>query len=288
MLTTGLACLAAAAGNLTAADKLRWPIALFEKTLQFLPYPELAEMLAEIGFDGIEATVRNKGHIEPARAVDELPACVAALKKHGLTIPVMATSISRADQAHAEATLRTAAKLGIKTYRMAGRGYDPKKPIRAQLDELKPVWRDLADLNKELGITGVYQNHAGSRNIGGPIWDLHYLLEDISPDQLGVAYDIRHAMVEGSSAWPITLRLIQPWVRAYYVKDFKFVGARPQNVPMGEGIVAKTFYAGLKKNPSALPISLHTPHIRGSKRETLKTTVAAISRDLKVLKSLLA
>lgn len=284
--TTALACLT---GNLSAAEKkLRWPIALFEKTLQFLPYPELAEILADLGFGGIEATVRNKGHIEPAHAVDKLPACVAALKKHGLTIPVMATSISRADQKHTETTLRAAAKLGIKTYRLAGQGYDAKKPILRQLDEIKRAWHDLAAMNKELGITGIYQNHAGSRNIGGQIWDLHHLLKDINPNQLGVAYDIRHAMVEGSSAWPISLRLIKPWIRAWYVKDFKFVGAKAQNVPMGEGIVAKSFYSGLQKDPGALPISLHTPHIRGSKPETIKTTIAAIRRDLKVLKSLLS
>lgn len=282
------AALACAAGNLTAAEqKLRWPIALFEKTLQFLPYPELAEILAEIGFDGIEATVRNKGHIEPAQAVDELPACIAALRKQGLTIPVMATSISRADQKHAEDTLRTAATLGIKTYRLAGQGYDSKKSVLKNLDEIKPAWRDLAAMNRELGITGVYQNHAGSRNVGGQIWDLYHLLKDISPNHLGVAYDIRHAMVEGSTAWPISLQLIKPWVRAWYVKDFKFVGAKAQNVPMGEGIVAKSFYTGLRKDPAALPISLHTPHIRDAKPATLKTTVATILRDLNVLKSLL-
>ena len=38
----------------------------------------------------------------------------------------------------------------------------------------KPQLRDLAALNRELGLTALYQNHGGRSNVGGQIWDLHY------------------------------------------------------------------------------------------------------------------
>jgi sugar phosphate isomerase/epimerase len=281
LLAGGAASAAAVAGS-------KWPIALFEKPLQFLDYRELAEVLAEIGFDGIEATVRKGGHIAPERAPNELPGCVEALRAQGLTIPVVATSIGGADQPHAEALLRVAAGLGIKRYRLAGVGYDRRQPILKQLNELRPRWRELAALNRELGITGMYQNHAGSKNVGGQIWDLHHLLQDIAPDELGVAYDIRHAMVEGTSAWPISWRLIRPWIRAYYVKDFRFDGRRAKNVPMGEGIVGKTFYDELKRSGATLPVSLHVPHLPTVNRANLKESLAAIRTDFVVLRSLLS
>lgn len=271
-----------------AAPRKAPPIALFEKPLQFLSYRELGEILAEIGFDGVEATIRRGGHISPERAVDELPEYVEGMKASGLEVLVMATSVTAADEPHSPELLQTAAKLGIKRYRLGGFGYNPPTPIFKRLDDIKSRWQELAALNRELGITGLYQNHAGSKNVGGPIWDLHYLLKDISPAELGVAYDIRHAMVEGSSAWPISWQMIRPWVGAYYVKDFVFDGARARNVPMGKGIVGTKFYDELKRIGVPSPVSLHVPHLRTVKRANLNAAIGVIRNDFRVLKSLLS
>ncbi len=264
------------------------PIAFFEKPLQSLSADELADTLAEIGFDGVEATIRKGGRVEPERAADELPAYVAALASRNLRILVMATSITRADQPHAEATLRAAAKLGVKTYRLAGLRYDLKKPIRAQLDALKPQLRELAALNRELGVTAVYQNHAGSSNVGGPIWDLDHLMDGFDPKEIAVAYDIRHAMVEGSSAWPVSFQMIRPRIRAVYVKDFVFEKGRAKNVPMGEGHVGNKFYDVLKRSGYTGPISIHSPYIRAKNRKEALAARDAIRRDLEHLRRQLA
>ena len=45
----------------------KYRICAFEKFLQDLSYEELADVIAELGFVGIEATVRNKGHVLPER-----------------------------------------------------------------------------------------------------------------------------------------------------------------------------------------------------------------------------
>jgi len=267
-----------------AAQAARCQIAFFEKPLQSLTAAELADVLAALGFDGVEATIRQGGRISPERAADELPAYVAALARRELRILVMATSINRADQPHAEATLRAAAKLGVKTYRLAGLKYDLKKPVRAQLDALKPQFRDLAALNRELGITAVYQNHAGSTNIGGPIWDLEHLMAEFDPKEIAVAYDIRHAMVEGSSAWSVSFKMIRPRIRAVYVKDFVFEKGRAKNVPMGEGIVGDKFYQTLKQSGYTGPVSIHSPYIRAKNRKDALAARDAVMRDLEHLR----
>ena len=74
-LTTGSvarAALLASGGNSVCA---------FIKFVQSLSYDQLADAIADIGFDGIEATVRKGGKIEPGKAVDELPKLVDALAK---------------------------------------------------------------------------------------------------------------------------------------------------------------------------------------------------------------
>ncbi len=237
-------------GSLLAAESIPTPtsVAFFEKPLELLSAEELAGQLASIGFDGVEATVREGGRIEPEKTKDELPALVGILKKSDLKVLVMASNISRADQPHAEETLRTAARLGIKRYRLSKFHYDLKKPIIRQLDALKPQLRDLAALNRELGLTAVYQNHGGGSNVGGQVWDLHYLMREFDPRDIAVAYDIRHAMVEGISAWKINFHLIRHRIQSVYVKDFVFENGKAVNVPMGTGLVGDRFYETLRQS----------------------------------------
>jgi hypothetical protein len=48
-------------------------ICIFSKHLQWLNVADAARLAADIGFDGIDLTVRKGGHIEPSRAAEELP-----------------------------------------------------------------------------------------------------------------------------------------------------------------------------------------------------------------------
>ena len=47
-------------------------IAIFSKHLQFITGEQLAQTAAEIGFDGVDLTVRHGGHVEPARVAQDL------------------------------------------------------------------------------------------------------------------------------------------------------------------------------------------------------------------------
>lgn len=257
----------------------------FVKFVQSLSYSELADRIVDIGFDGIEATIRRGGQIPPERVEDELPKLVEELAIRKLEISVMASDVNRADDPLMVKTLRTAAKLGVKRYRMGGYRYDLSRPVGKQLDELKPVVKDLAALNRELGITAVYQNHSGATNVGAPVWDLHELLRDIPATEVGVAFDIRHATVEGGLAWPLHFNRMQPHLGAVYVKDFVWKGRRPENVPLGEGQVDPAFFKRLKQSKFTGPISVHVEYLRN---EGVEVNLAALKRDLVTLKGLLA
>lgn len=271
----------------TAADqpgrKAPNKLCAFVKFLQSLSFDELADVIAELGFDGIEATVRPGGQIPPERAEQDLPKLVEALGKRGLEITIMTTAVTRADDKLSQTVLRTAAALGVKKYRMGYYRYDLSQPIAAQLEALRPTVRDLAALNRELGIAAVYQNHSGSRNVGAPVWDLHELLGDIPPSEVGVAFDIRHATVEGGLAWPIHFQLMRPHLGAVYVKDFRWQGRRPENVPLGEGQVDPAFFGQLAKARFAGPVSVHVEYLP---KAGVKENIEALRRDLATLRKL--
>jgi hypothetical protein len=88
--TLGAGIAALAGGPLTAEEpKQGSKIVTFTKPLQSLSYDELADRMAECGFDGIEAPVRSGGHIVPQDVEEELPKMVEALKKRDLTIEIL-------------------------------------------------------------------------------------------------------------------------------------------------------------------------------------------------------
>src|SRR5688500_11411352 len=57
---------------------------IFSKHLQFLDYSSMAEAAAELGFDGVDLTLRPKGHVTPERVMEDLPKAAEALTKAGL------------------------------------------------------------------------------------------------------------------------------------------------------------------------------------------------------------
>lgn len=285
----GLAALQLPADSVCAAPgvKAANEICVFTKPLQSLSFDELAERIAELGFDGLEAPIRVGGHIEPEAVPDQLPAMVEALKKRGLKITVMTSSINDPDDPLTKSVLATASKLGIRRYRMQYLRYDPQTPIQKQLDEWRPRLRDLAAMNRQFGITAVYQNHAGDGMLGSDLWDLQRVLDGIPVKQIGVAYDIRHATVEGGMSWPVTFRMIRPHIDTVYVKDFVWDKAKPTNVPLGEGRINPSFFRMLADTGFTGPISLHEEYLDHRKPELVPRHLEAIRRDFTTLKNLL-
>lgn len=219
------------------------PICLFSKHLQFLDYDAMADTAAEIGFDGIDLTVRRGGHVKPERARQDLPRAVAAIKKAGLQAPMMATNIHEPDSPHAEAILETAAEQGITFYRMQYYRYDlDKERTTDTLERAKASMEALERLNERYGMKAAYQNHAGRRYLGAPVWDLGQLLHAGGFETIGMQYDIRHATVEGGESWRLGLDYVQPFLFNLVIKDFRWERQEDgswyvENVPLGTGMV---------------------------------------------------
>jgi L-ribulose-5-phosphate 3-epimerase len=267
--------------------KREFEIAAFEKHFfeRYSP-EELAQTCDEMDLN-VELTLRPEGHIAPAQAADQLPVMVAALAKRNRRIPVIATSFVRPDEPHLEQTLRTARGLGIRYYRHRGFSYVPGTPIKSQIANFRSQAKEFAALNQAIGITGLYQNHAGANAVGAAIWDIDAVLDGIEPDHFGLAFDTRHLMVEQGRAWPTALRLISPRIRSLYVKSFKWDRDKPVETPLSEGIVPKTLIDQVLADHPSLPVCLHVEYL---KLEPVpfaarSATVEAFRRDAAVLKS---
>ncbi|MDO1447766.1 sugar phosphate isomerase/epimerase family protein [Rhodocytophaga aerolata] len=267
-------------------------ICIFSKHLQWLTYQEMAKTAAMLGFDGIDLTVRPNGHVEPERVAEDLPKAVKAVEQAGLKVYMLTTEITSADQPHTQAILKTAAKLGIKYYRMGWVKYEDKQSIEQNLEVFKKMFGQLAALNKQYQIHGAYQNHAG-KNLGSAIWDLWMVIKDLDPQWLGCQYDIRHAIIEGANSWPLGLKLVQSHIRTLDIKDFRWENKdgkwQIENVPLGEGMVDFTQYFSLLRSYQIKgPFSLHYEYPLGGADSGAKSLAIPKEQVLEAMKKDLA
>jgi len=269
-----------------AAEKAN-KLCFFTKHLQGLSFDDIASLAVEMGVDGVESPIRPKGHIEPEKVEDELPKYVEALKKQNLELMIMTSGINEVSaEQRTEAVLRTAAKLGVKRFRMLYYKYDLSKPIWAQLQEVKPRLKDLIQLCQEIGIQPLFQNHSGKDYFGAPIWDIYSLMQEYQPEQFSFCYDIFHATVEGGMQWPLSAALTSTHWGAIYFKDFQWQGRKSETCPLGQGQINPDFAKLLRDEGYSGPISLHVEYLKGDPKDpaVLKEFREAHLRDFKVLK----
>ena len=243
-----------------AAETFPPPIALFSKVYQEvkLDFEQAADLTVEAGLDGVDCPVRPKGEIEPERAADDMPRYAEALRKRKKDILLLTTGIMSVATPHTETVLRTAKQLGIRYYRLGFSAINKQKLAATPLPEIKAQLRELAALNKQLGLTGVIQNHSPSGRstyLGGDLNEMFDLVKDIPPDQLGVAFDLGHALVVHGDEWSKHFEQLKPHIKVAYVKDVK----RPHEFcRFGDGEFGQTdFFKRLKKMGLTAPISMH-------------------------------
>jgi sugar phosphate isomerase/epimerase len=274
------------------------PSCVFSKHLHWVDPERLGAVVADLGFDGIDLTVRPDGHVKPERVREDLPRLVRSVRASGLEVPMLTTAICSAHEPYAEDILRTAADLEIPLYRMGWLRYRRDRPIAGQLPELAAELRALVDLNRRCGIRGAYQNHAGAW-VGAAVWDLWVLMKEFDSAWLGVQYDVRHAMVESAHAWVQGLQLIGHAINSLVIKDYAWRQVegrwKASSVPLGNGAVEMSeFLSIILELGIAVPVSVHYEYPlggadQGARSPTVseKEILDAMRRDLLVWRDLL-
>jgi L-ribulose-5-phosphate 3-epimerase len=294
--------LGARAHPVAAATAGPLKISVFSKHFQWTNCREMVAIAKDIGFDGIDLTVREGGHVLPERVEEDLPKAAEDIRKAGLDLPMITAEIVDVRSPYAEAILKTASRLGIRHYRWGGFTYTAAKSILEQLAEFKTRVRDLAALNKEYGVCAMYHTHSGIDRMGASIWDLWYVLKDFDSRYVGVNYDIGHATVEGGyGGWISTARVTAPMMRGVAIKDFRWgLSAKghwqPQWCQAGQGMVdfAK-FFTMLKATRFSGPLQLHyeLPELGGANEGrtsmsiSRETFISVLRRDFDYIHNLI-
>jgi len=149
--------------------------------------------------------------------------------------------------------------------------------------------KGLAALNKANNITAGYQNHAGV-GFGAPVWDLVQVLRQVDSAWVGSQYDIRHAVVEGGTSWPLGFEQIKPFINTIVMKDFYWGQVNGKwdviNVPLGKGMVNFQAYAEkINTLPADMPSTLHQEYDLGGAEHGHKTANITEAQMLKAMRA---
>ncbi len=294
------AAMGASASATAATGKMEFCV--FSKHLQFLNWAEMAAAAKEIGFEGVDLTVRKGGHVAPERVADDLPKAAEAIQAAGMKLTMITTDITDMTTSHAEPVLRAAAKLGVTHYRWDGYKYKDGVSMPEQLKALAPRVKELAAFNKELGLCAMYHTHSGAGRVGASQWDLWMLLRDTDKRHVSFNFDIAHATIEGGlGGWLHSTKLAMPHTGGIALKDFKW--GRGGNgkwfvdwCRIGEGMVqTREFLKLARAGGFAGPAQVHYEYdLGGADKGATKITMAkaevlaVMKRDLDMLRKLSA
>ena len=286
-------------GLAAAPVKRNLKVAVFSKHLQFLTGADLARAASEIGFDGIDITVRRGGHVDPSRAAEDLPPLVSIIRKQGLDVPMVTTDIVDTASPNARRVLSALAQLGIRYYRWGGFKYWDDRPFASQLDDFHRRSAQLATLNAEYSVCAIYHTHSGAGLVGAPVWDIFQVLKELDPNAVAINYDAGHATVEGGlGGWIDSFRLASNYVRGVAIKDFiwkvdKHGDWAPAWLPLGQGMVHfPEFFSLLANTAFNGPVQLHFEYpLGGAENGNRQLTIpreqlfSAMGRDLHRLRA---
>ena len=283
---TAIGTIAAAATAAQTSQTSRPPLCIFSKHMAQFNWDELGKNAKAIGFDGVDLTVRAKGHVEPSRAAEDMPPAVAAIRSHGLSVPMITTGLLNADDPAARPTLSTMAKQRIPLWKPGYYRYKFDRPIDQVLDDVKKQTASLVALSKEYGVTCGFHNHSGDY-VGAAVWDTRDIIGAMDPKSIGYYFDPAHATIEGGLAgWRISLATVLPRMKMVALKDFYWAKGRDgkwklQWCPMGEGMVDwQKVFAAFAATRFTGPLTLHVEY------ET-KDEMAAIAKDYAFIRTVM-
>lgn len=290
---------AAAGGAAAAATAGKMEFCVFSKHLQFLDWKEAGAAAREMGFDGVDLTVRKGGHVTPERVTDDLPRAAEAIRAGGSRLRMITTDIADLTTPHAQPVLRAAKSAGVTHYRWDGYKYKDGAALPEQLKEMAPRVKELAAFNRELGMCAMYHTHSGAGRVGASQWDLWLLLRELDPRAVSYNFDIAHATIEGGlGGWLHSTKLALPHMGGIALKDFRWERAangkwRLAWCPIGEGMVqTREFLRMIRAGGFSGPVQVHYEYDlggadKGATRitKTKAEVMTAMKRDLEALRA---
>ena len=99
-------------------------------------------MLKDLGVSGPDLTVRKGGLVGPENVAVDLPRAVEVFRSHSLTVPMITTTITSADDPLSRSVAEAASKAGIRYYKLGYFAYKDLARWRQTIDATRRALQD--------------------------------------------------------------------------------------------------------------------------------------------------
>jgi len=228
----------------------------FSGNLAKIPYPELGLIAQQIGYDAVDLTVMEGGHVNPHITNVDLVRAIESVRGAGLEVPMITTTLTSLRDNTAYPILVIAGHTDVHLFRT---GYWPwangSNPQRRLLEVRNDILQ-LAQVGRQYQIAAMLPNKAGGF-VGEAVWDMQTIVADTDPASAGYFFDPSQ-----TQAWEIPLRVALPRLKGVAVQDFYWAktGGKwaMKMCPLGEGMVDWTlFFRILAEAHFTGPLSIH-------------------------------
>jgi len=275
------------AGGGAMTHRLTPAVCLYSKVLIKVAVLDLPMILQGLGFDGVDLSVEPGGHILPDKADYHLMPALEAFTGIGLDVPMLTTTLTKAQEKDSQEVLGLATYIGVPFFRPGHWKCTGSVQIEMQLPY---VQRDIANMT-QIGryvkmAMGVHNYMDGAE--GAAVADINRLIRPIDPQWVGFDFDVAYATREGGdTGFDVPLAVALPRLKMVTVRDFKWEqtegGPRTAKpCPLGDGVVDfPKFFAALSKARFAGPVTLPVDHSPDGELDAVKHDLAFVRKQIK-------
>lgn len=204
---------------------------MFTKPFQSLAIDALCDVVRDMGFDGLDLTVRKGGHVDTQRGnlAAELRNAVNRITAAGLSLPMITSAVLTADDPHAAPIFEAAGALGVPFIKIGYHDYHGFGSLNTSLDTAKKQLDGIEKLAIRTGVCAVIHNHfGGEKRLGASPFLVARLLEGRDPRALAAYVDAGHIVVEGAmGSWMSGLESLSGRVRVLGAKTYGLFPDQP-------------------------------------------------------------
>ena len=234
----------------------------YSQNLAKVEYPELGIIAEQIGYDGVDLTVRPGGHVSPYVLNVDLVRAFESVRAAGLELPMITTALTTGGDPTAYPILAITGRTTVHLYRTGIWSANGVTDKATRLARIRNDLLSLVFLGQRCQMTAMIPNRAGA-DFGASIAETDAVIRDLDPLWLGYCFDPSQAVTaDDPDDWEPALRLALPRLKAVALQDCVRTGSdtgpRLEACPLGEGVVDwSRFFSILAEAKFTGPATLH-------------------------------
>ena len=197
---------------------MQYAYSVFTKPWRMLSPEALADLVSEMGYNGVEFPLRDGYQAQPSDALESLPALSGVFASRGLKIYSVASSLD-------EYIFEACALSGVPVIRIMA-GYGSEGYLQGERRTREVLW-NAQPLCEKYGVRVGVQQHCGK--MVNNSMELRHLLEGLDKRFIGAVWDAAHSALAGENPEQ-GLEILQEYLlmvnfkSAYYKKDTRSGG----------------------------------------------------------------